>query len=370
MSLPSRFERVRRGVELARDRRVGDLLHTDDDMHGWNHSAERWTGHSGKGPVPPSKRVRPSGDSAPACAGVAVPSPSRVRRRPIWTCWSSAPGRRAWRRPSRPTSVGCASRCLDRATFPRDKTCGDGLTAGALRLLEELGVDVPGIASTQPVDDGGAARSERPDQSSCRSPATATTPSSPRGSTSTPRSSIAPARWASPCSRARRHGDRRSTRSSVTVEHDDGRRTTARLRHRGRRPLLDGAPSRGARARPRPRLVARVPPVLPRRRRRPALGALRSRPAAGVRMGVPAARRSRQRRLRRAARRATRRGKQLAALWRELLDRPALRDVLGPRAEPEAPHRAWPIPAVVRPAARDGRPRALRRRRGRVSSTP
>ena len=28
---------------------------------------------------------------------------------------------------------------LDKATFPRDKCCGDGLTTGALRLLEELG---------------------------------------------------------------------------------------------------------------------------------------------------------------------------------------------------------------------------------------
>src|SRR4051812_19447510 len=41
--------------------------------------------------------------------------------------------------------------CLDRAVFPRDKTCGDGLTASALRLLERLGVPAPGIASTQPV---------------------------------------------------------------------------------------------------------------------------------------------------------------------------------------------------------------------------
>lgn len=31
--------------------------------------------------------------------------------------------------------------------------------------------------------------------------------------------------------------------------------------------------------------------------------------------------------------------------WRDLLDRPRLRELLGPRAEPEAPHRAWPIPA-------------------------
>src|SRR2546423_4503753 len=30
--------------------------------------------------------------------------------------------------------------CVDKAVFPRDKTCGDGLTANALRLLEHLGV--------------------------------------------------------------------------------------------------------------------------------------------------------------------------------------------------------------------------------------
>ena len=29
---------------------------------------------------------------------------------------------------------------IDKATFPRDKTCGDGLTANALRLVEQLGV--------------------------------------------------------------------------------------------------------------------------------------------------------------------------------------------------------------------------------------
>ena len=30
--------------------------------------------------------------------------------------------------------------CIDKAQFPRDKTCGDGLTANALRLLERLGM--------------------------------------------------------------------------------------------------------------------------------------------------------------------------------------------------------------------------------------
>ena len=35
----------------------------------------------------------------------------------------------------------------------------------------------------------------------------------------------------------------------------------------------------------------------------------------------------------------------MGARWRDLLDRPRLRALLGPEAEPEAPHRAWPIPA-------------------------
>lgn len=36
---------------------------------------------------------------------------------------------------------------LDKATFPRDKICGDGLTTGALRHLEELGLDPADVAS-------------------------------------------------------------------------------------------------------------------------------------------------------------------------------------------------------------------------------
>ena len=42
---------------------------------------------------------------------------------------------------------------VDRATFPRDKICGDGLTAGALRLLEHLGLEPSAVPSWQPVDD-------------------------------------------------------------------------------------------------------------------------------------------------------------------------------------------------------------------------
>lgn len=42
---------------------------------------------------------------------------------------------------------------VDRAQFPRDKTCGDGLTTGALRLLELLGLDPKNVPSWQQVHD-------------------------------------------------------------------------------------------------------------------------------------------------------------------------------------------------------------------------
>src|SRR5258706_13127867 len=42
---------------------------------------------------------------------------------------------------------------VDRARFPRDKCCGDGLTAGALRELEHLGLRPEAVASWQTVDD-------------------------------------------------------------------------------------------------------------------------------------------------------------------------------------------------------------------------
>jgi menaquinone-9 beta-reductase len=41
---------------------------------------------------------------------------------------------------------------VDRATFPRDKCCGDGLTTGALRELEDLGVDPRALPSFRQSD--------------------------------------------------------------------------------------------------------------------------------------------------------------------------------------------------------------------------
>jgi geranylgeranyl reductase family protein len=42
---------------------------------------------------------------------------------------------------------------LDKAAFPRDKICGDGITTGALRILEELGVQPSSVASWTEVSD-------------------------------------------------------------------------------------------------------------------------------------------------------------------------------------------------------------------------
>ena len=42
---------------------------------------------------------------------------------------------------------------VDRARFPRDKCCGDGITAGALRHYEALGLDPLAVPSWQVVDD-------------------------------------------------------------------------------------------------------------------------------------------------------------------------------------------------------------------------
>lgn len=42
---------------------------------------------------------------------------------------------------------------LDKASFPRDKICGDGITTGALRILEELGLDPVAVPSWTSVAD-------------------------------------------------------------------------------------------------------------------------------------------------------------------------------------------------------------------------
>jgi menaquinone-9 beta-reductase len=47
--------------------------------------------------------------------------------------------------------AGRAVAVIDKATFPRDKCCGDGLTTGALRQLDELGLEPSAVPSWQPL---------------------------------------------------------------------------------------------------------------------------------------------------------------------------------------------------------------------------
>ena len=51
----------------------------------------------------------------------------------------------------RAAALGLDVTIVDKATFPRDKTCGDGLTTQALRLLHDLGVDVAVRPTCEPV---------------------------------------------------------------------------------------------------------------------------------------------------------------------------------------------------------------------------
>ena len=51
----------------------------------------------------------------------------------------------------RAVGAGLSVVVCDKASFPRDKTCGDGLTTSALRLLERLGLDPAAVDGWEPV---------------------------------------------------------------------------------------------------------------------------------------------------------------------------------------------------------------------------
>src|SRR5581483_6484027 len=51
----------------------------------------------------------------------------------------------------RAAAAGLSVVVCDKASFPRDKTCGDGLTTSALRLLERLGLDPAAVPGWEPV---------------------------------------------------------------------------------------------------------------------------------------------------------------------------------------------------------------------------
>jgi menaquinone-9 beta-reductase len=243
---------------------------------------------------------------------------------------------------------------VDKATFPRDKTCGDGLTTAALRFLEKLGVDLRPLPGYMPIRETvlvspSGRRTSLP------------LPSDGDHAAVVPRVELDAALVA----KARDSGVEVRDGTAVSALEVTPEGVTVSLGDNGavragyvvaadghysfvRRSLRPPAPPelgtwhafrqyfRGV---DDPRLYvlfeadllpgyAWVFP-LPDGRANVGFGVLRH-------PGMT--------------------GKELNARWRELLTRPSVRSVLGPAAEPEATHRAWPIPASFEyDALADGR---------------
>lgn len=240
---------------------------------------------------------------------------------------------------------------LDKARFPRDKTCGDGLTTSALRHLATLGLDLGALRTYQPVrdillvgPDGREIELRLPDGG--------------QHAGVVPRLELDAALVALTRSNGIEISEGRTLASVAMDNHcatavlDDGTRVHARfivaadghfssVRRSLASSALDNAPTvpgtwhafrqyfSGVEERRLSVLFERdlLPGYawifpLPDGRANVGLGVLRS-PATT--------------------------GKGLASLWRELLERDSIRKVLGTTAEPIGRHRAWPIPTNFHP---------------------
>jgi geranylgeranyl reductase family protein len=238
---------------------------------------------------------------------------------------------------------------VDKARFPRDKCCGDGLTVAALRHLEKLGLKPDTVPSWQPVDDvwvrgpsGHAVCFPLPGPGVFAAIAT-------RTELDAALLDVARAAGAKVLD-GHALTDARPTDDGSAIELDvDGIDSIVTKYAVG----ADGAwsPLRHALGANQPgylgdwhafrQYFAGVGPLassmwvwfdadllpgyawsfpLPDGRANVGFGILRS-------TGVPV--------------------RQMKAMWPEILDRPHVRDVLGPGAYAEAPHKAWPIPARI-----------------------
>jgi len=235
---------------------------------------------------------------------------------------------------------------VDKATFPRDKTCGDGLTTAALDRLERLGVPVPGLGA-EPVRSVVVVA---PDHWQVELPL----PESGWHATVVERTTLD----AALVDRARAVGV--AVHEGVSVDEfsidPDGVRVRTSDGTQWDAPFVIAADGHYSSVR---RLTARaIEPdlgawhavrqyfgqvadprlwVLFERDLLPGYAWVFPLPdgRANVGFGV--------------LRSAGYDGKALKRLWTDLLARPVLRAVLGPRAEPEARYRAWPIPTAYSP---------------------
>jgi geranylgeranyl reductase family protein len=245
---------------------------------------------------------------------------------------------------------------VDKASFPRDKTCGDGLTTGALRLLRHLGVEVPGLGIAAPVDEavivgpsGRAVALPLPagEDGPGRYAAVAARRDLDAALLGHTRADGVPVREGTGVTRIALHDDHVEAElgggdpvepvgARFVVAADGHYSAVRRLLERDRPPDLGSwhAARQYFRGVDDPRLwviferdllpgYAWVFP-LPGGRANVGFGVLRERGLGG---------------------------KELKAMWNDLLERPALRSVLGPGAEPEDSYRAWPIPTAYSPDA-------------------
>lgn len=237
---------------------------------------------------------------------------------------------------------------VDRASFPRDKTCGDGLTTGALRLLEQLGVPLAALDASAAVSD-----------------VVLVSPSGRRIQLPLPRDgehtrvmrrvdldeALVAAARASGAMVIENAAltELKSLDSGVEATLEDGRALRAPFAV-----AADGNYSTARRL-----LTPDAPPllgewsafrqyfgsvdeqrlwVLFERDLLPGYAWVFPLPGGRANVGFGMLR----------GPGVT--GKVLAEKWRTLLERPSIRDILGPRAQPEGAHRAWPIPSHLDPA--------------------
>ncbi len=259
--------------------------------------------------------------------------------------------------------AGVSAVLVDKATFPRDKFCGDGLTADALRRLEHLGVEPAQVASWFDVDEVRIR--------------------SPRGRVTVYPLPTDAGRYAAVArrrdldaallDRARASGAQvfeGATLTGVRAESTGVALSFSRVEHPGLELVADHVVGADGMWSPLRKLLGSdqpgyrgewhafrqywrgvtgpaahqlwvlfEPDLLPGYlwtfpvARPPDAGEGAGSGAANVGFGI-----------RRGGSVSTH---DMAALWPELLARPHVRALLGPDAEPEAPHRAWPIPASL-----------------------
>jgi len=252
------------------------------------------------------------------------------------------------------TAAGTGRRVVvvDRAEFPRDKTCGDGLTTGALRGLEALGVRLDDLGASVPVRDvvlvapsGRQIRVPLPGRGQYARVMRRTD----LDAALVERAAAAGAEL----ELGRAVAELKSQTEGVEATLADGTVVAAPFaiaadgHYSTARRLLapHDPPVRGEWSAFRQYFTGVDDPrrwVLFERDLLPGYAWVFPLPDGRANVGFGM--------LRGTGGDRTVNGKVLARTWRDLLTRPLLRDILGSRAEPESPHRAWPIPSHLDPA--------------------